>query len=764
MTRVITPTEAPRGGTALIVVPGVGDDAAGDTVGAMTRALLAALGPGAHGTPMTQRIVVPPLPGSSRHPVVHDVSCARLHRADTPAELVVYEMHWADLSRFPGTLRRFVLTLYGLLFQVSTIGIEAFRAEARTALPRSAIRAFSYLIAVLVLGLTAGAVILGVEFAAAARLTGRAQETAIAAVALALAIALAWYGDRFLRGNGWRFAASRFGIGRPGVAFAVVAAGVGVLPLLIHAREAEGTPFALAVHEVLWFGVRWMLPSAWALVGLAGILAAGVLLWVTWARDDRGGPFRANRTAVLSMVVSGLGLALLGALLVAAGLALTARVAGASTPVPCSAAREVGTDACRLGDYAAATFERSLRPLGVALVCAVALLAVIAVVGFRFASALVQSRWTGSAHLEPAAAVVSAALLALLVATLLGGDSPVAGAVAVGLVVLAVLALAAGWSGRFRPSPRRRPVRRGLDGLLSYLGAVTHATLLAGALVIAAIALLLVTPLTADASATLDDLSERLFGPLGAMAGGSGLDSPLQVSATVVAALAVAALVRTRLAVLARGLDIAYDVATYVRVPHGSPGGEPVEPPRRRVLRRYAALLDHVQRVQRPETIVIASHSQGSMYSLALLFGDEFRDRADRQEGENWPLAPRLLPDHPQVTREPAPAISTRLALLTAGCPILQTYAPSFPGQYEWPGDGDEVVAMLRRIGPNTTWRNLYRSGDYIGRGLWPGPDGCDVPSAAVRPARRDEFCLGPGQHSGYWADPRFARHVLALI
>ena len=186
--------------------------------------------------------------------------------------------------------------------------------------------------------------------------------------------------------------------------------------------------------------------------------------------------------------------------------------------------------------------------------------------------------------------------------------------------------------------------------------------------------------------------------------------------------------------------------------------------PRRRVLRRYATLLDHVATAQDPDAVVIAAHSQGSMYSLALLFGDEFRDRADRQEATGWPLAPRVLPDHPDVPREPSAAVTVRLALLTAGCPIQQTYAPSFPGQYDWPSDEDGVRAMLRRTGPNTTWRNVYRSGDYLGRGLWSGAGATDAADPLSRPLRRDEFCLGAGQHTGYWGDPRFAAHVLALI
>jgi hypothetical protein len=756
----VEPTaQVPTGGTALIVVPGVGDDAQGDTVGAMTGALLSGLGPGAHATPFTRSIVVPPLPGSAAAPVVHEMRCARIDRPGVAAPLIVYEMHWADLSRFPGTLRRFVLTLYGLLFQISTVGIEAFRALPPHRLPQRVIRVFSYLTAVLVLGLTAGAAILGVEFAAMVRLDERPQQVAVAGAVLLLMIVLAWFGDRFLRGHGWRFSATP--LGRPGLAFAIVAAGVGVVPLVLHAQDPPGSDLAVAVHEVLWFSVRWVLPAAWVLVGVTALTIAAILLWTTLIREDRGGAYRANRTAVLSVVVGGLGIALLGALLVAAGLALTAQATGAATPVPPQAALDAGADTATFGAYAGAVFDRSLRPLAVALTCTLTLLVVILVAGFPYVSALAQAGWRSARpRLEAAETAVSVALPALLVPALLGAGSPVADAVAIALTLLALGALVAYWVGRFGPDPRRRPLGRGFDRLLGWFGSAAHACLLGLALLVSALALGLATPLTPGPSEWLGGLSETLFDPLTALASGSGLDSALKVSATVVALLGLAALVRTRLSALAKALDVAYDVATYVRVPHGAPDRAPVEPPRRRVLRRYAAILSHVDAMQAPSSIVIAAHSQGSMYSLALMFGDEFRDRADRQEVVGWPLAPRLLPDHPDIAREPAPRLRAPISLLTAGCPILQTYAPSFPGQYEWPADRGAVNRQLATIGPRTTWRNAYRSGDYLGRALWSSREcALHAPWGAL-----SEVCIGPGHHTGYWGDPRFAAQVLALV
>jgi len=312
-------------------------------------------------------------------------------------------------------------------------------------------------------------------------------------------------------------------------------------------------------------------------------------------------------------------------------------------------------------------------------------------------------------------------------------------------------------------------VRRGFDALVTYLGSRLHVLMMTGALLVAAGALLLATPATPAAGRALGRFSESLSLPLTGLARGSGFENGLRISAAVAAIAAIAALVKSRLSVLARALDVAYDVATYMRVPHGSPTDpHPVEPPRRRILRRYAALLDHVQTVQSPQRIIIAAHSQGSMYTLALIFGDEFRDQADLRDdppGGRWPLAPRLLAPDPaspvaRAGREPSPVLTVPLSLVTAGCPILQTYAPSFPGQYDWPADPDAIVARLAAFGPGARWRNVYRSGDYFGRSLWASRV-CDPPAP---PAGLEEICLGPGHHTGYWGDPLFAERVLEMI
>lgn len=765
--------EPPRGGTALIVVPGVGDDAQAGTVASMSKALLVELGKGSRSTPFTQRIVVPALPGSSADAVVHDVACAQVTSPRLTDPLVIYEMHWADLSRFPGTtLIKFLLALYGLLFQTATIGIEAFRRVPKLTWSRRLIRVFSYLTSVLVVGLTAAAAILGVEFAAMLHLTDRGQRLAIAIVTLTLAIAVAWFGAQFQQGNGWRFDSVPYRLGRPLLAYELIALGVGVAPLVVYATGDDGD-LAVAVHEVLWFGVRWILPVTWAAVGVVAIAISLTLLAVvrsksgpTTARES----YSAKRTAVLSVVVGGLGIAVLGAVLVATALVATIQAAGEKTKVPGEAAAGVGSSV-RFEDYAAAVFERSVRPLGIALICTVALVALIVSAGFRYASAIAQARQKpresrdGWILRHDLALVVLAIVSAVVAVVLFGRSSRIEDAIAVGLAVTGILLLVVYWSLRFIPSTARQPFRRGFDALLAYLGGLLHVLALTSALIVAAVALTMATPGTSGPGGDLQDFTTTLFTPLTKLVGGPDLSNGVGLTATVAVLAGLGALIQKNLAGVARGLDVTYDVATYMRVPHGRPDDRrPVEPPRRKVLRRYATLLRHIETVQAPDRIVIAAHSQGSMYTLALLFGDDSRDDADLIEGRGrWPLAPRLLPPDPApgLAREELCEIKAPLCLLTAGCPILQTYAPNFPGQYDWPSDTAAVQAKLAAIGHGATWRNVYRSGDYFGRSLWAGGVVCE-PSAPPSPL--EEFCLGAGHHTGYWGDPDFAAHVRELI
>lgn len=195
------------------------------------------------------------------------------------------------------------------------------------------------------------------------------------------------------------------------------------------------------------------------------------------------------------------------------------------------------------------------------------------------------------------------------------------------------------------------------------------------------------------------------------------------------------------LAKVRRVADIPYDVATYLRIDRDSDGV------RSRVVARYRALLDEVGR--RYTHVVVVAHSQGSMYSLATLFGDE--ERREPEAGR-WGVLPW------RERRPGSPLERMPVSLLTFGCPITQTYAARLPGQYAWPREGD-AAALAERTGlVSVAWINAYRPRDYVGRAVFhdPSDPARGEPGRGVRAAAGDavlaDVCLhGAGGHTGYF-------------
>src|SRR4029079_15104687 len=87
----------------------------------------------------------------------------RLHDPGRTLEVDVYEMRWADISRFPGGVLRLVYTLYALLLQISTLGLEALRPlrgfMRRARVARGALITAAWLLAIPVLAATAAVVL-----------------------------------------------------------------------------------------------------------------------------------------------------------------------------------------------------------------------------------------------------------------------------------------------------------------------------------------------------------------------------------------------------------------------------------------------------------------------------------------------------------------------------------------------------------------------------------------------------------------------------
>ncbi len=187
------------------------------------------------------------------------------------------------------------------------------------------------------------------------------------------------------------------------------------------------------------------------------------------------------------------------------------------------------------------------------------------------------------------------------------------------------------------------------------------------------------------------------------------------------------------LKVLALVLDIIYDITTYLRVANPA-----IVAPRVRMIARYQAVLAHL-RERGYGHVVIMAHSQGSVLTLATLLGD---------------------PDRTPVVRPaPADATPTTITVLTYGCPARQTYAHRFPSQF---------ATWQATRPPIARWLNVYRAGDYVGRnvGDFVDYDPRNVnPPDAIGIGTRQERCIGPGHHTGYFADERWrrvARHVIA--
>jgi hypothetical protein len=252
------------------------------------------------------------------------------------------------------------------------------------------------------------------------------------------------------------------------------------------------------------------------------------------------------------------------------------------------------------------------------------------------------------------------------------------------------------------------------------------------------------------------------------LSSGGGIQDPARpwawASVSVLGALAVSRLLPLDprnwrgdlggpLARVRRVADIPYDVATYLRIDRDAGGV------RSRAVARYRALLDEVGR--RYTHAVVVAHSQGSMYTLATLFGDEERRRP---EAGRWGVVPwrELRPGSP-LERMP-------VSLLTFGCPITQTYAARLPGQYTWPR-GDATTLAERTALVSVAWINAYRPRDYVGRAVFHDPSDPArlVPGEGARVPAGDavlaDVCLrGAGSHTGYFGTRELTLWLDGLI
>jgi len=224
-------------------------------------------------------------------------------------------------------------------------------------------------------------------------------------------------------------------------------------------------------------------------------------------------------------------------------------------------------------------------------------------------------------------------------------------------------------------------------------------------------------------------------------------------------------------------LSAILDVDTYLRT---SPTNAT---PRAKIAERYISLLRYLQQYRGADSrgydsIVIVSHSLGTLISADLL-------RFLHHDGTLEQLGFGENPDDPEKRLVP-------IKLLTMGSPIRQLLNRFFPFLYDWvrpspdnglyplpkPATDPPVPTIEARALPDpadlgvTEWRNLYRSGDYVGRSLWLDEwyrrtaSGNPNEMYLARAPRRSEGCIGAGAHTHYWDDTAVdvARELDSLI
>jgi hypothetical protein len=230
---------------------------------------------------------------------------------------------------------------------------------------------------------------------------------------------------------------------------------------------------------------------------------------------------------------------------------------------------------------------------------------------------------------------------------------------------------------------------------------------------------------------------------------------------------------------LRNALDVGLDALNWLRP---SPR---YATPRARIVTRFTAMLHHLERWRNPITgrgydaLVILAHSEGSMIAVESLRFWKSRAASQPNASGHTHQLERYFSD-----RNDALPIS----LFTMGNPLRQLFVQRFPHLYHWGGtpvarhrngtkdstrdDKPDVsretndtprppIPDLNEAGLHRWW-NAYRSGDYVGRNMWPIRDphcaaaespqrfepATEPPASTTREA---DFCIGAGAHLRYW-------------
>ena len=672
-----------------------------------------------------------------------NVSVSQVRAAALHAD--VFELHWADLSRLPGSVARIVAELFTLMFHLSRLGLDALSVADKLVdgaelvplrgVQRSANWLFSRLLALLALQLVvcalvlapalwlhahlAGAravvcVLVGVGVAAGAVYFARWRWLPALASGVVLALLLGWG----LAWQDWGYLAL-MGIWLVLLSAAMVAL-LRYCELRFRAVFGVGLVlFALTLTGLVGFGLRadllgkglgaFTAPQAWvdgSLGTLEAVLLAHALLWAAFALLVAASVVlsewalwqgrRARRDHAQTLVTARLGL------FTSAGAFLVCQMA--AFVLVSWALRGLLDDQ----GYTPWWFESGY--------------------GERMASVFVQERADGHAG---SFALVALALLGLL-----------------GFVAL-VFAPSVLRELRLLGAPDATALGRWLstgyrsvERVVRYWGwaVAPCAVLAAAALVLAQTRRLGWTTGEWIGSACLrqieDGVAQLSTQWLGALV--------LTVAGGAAGLLALSKVAIKQVQAARAPLDAVLDIDNHFR-----------EFPRKnisrvRIVERYVALLDHL-RQQGYRRVLIVAHSQGTVITAELLrylqqrhlLGTP-RKRQDASANQVDMQALRHWLD------------SADLRLLTLGCPLRQLYALRFPRLYPWAVAALGDPAHPQWTGPQPAelglrhWSNLWGSGDYVGRWLWSARD-----DKGPQPLQVDESSYGGSTHEGHDAQGR---------
>ncbi|HEV7679566.1 MAG TPA: hypothetical protein VGQ42_13455 [Candidatus Dormibacteraeota bacterium] len=698
------PAPVPPPRTAVIVIAGLGDKPSGSGSVALTAGLLRHCSDRFASSECTNEEYAPHRSwcGEPRQDA-QTVTRHTLFDAEHRPVADVYEAWWADLSRFPGATRSAFLAALGMLQQATTVGRAALRGGGAVTAnpadeahrPREGTQSFGVPAALLgviewlvaVPIVCITAILLAMLGVADYAMSRDGATSTGDRVGLCVVSALAIGG--LALAVRW-YASRRLHVVRVAVPLVVAAFGLAIWQT--HASDGfadRGIADAIFAIAVYPLRVAWMAVAALALVALA---------WASVQRRlEKSETYGWRRIGTASVSMFGpFGLAILGALAFAAAAAAVQKPASLAMAPP----RALPWCLDRLTSW---------RPVG----CG------------------------GSVHnaFDWGTALFETAVIPMMY---------VAGAVV--LTVLGTAAFLAITSVRRHEHPWR----------ITQLRRITKVAPLAVAWALApAVAVVLLTYVPGgDHILVWQQGSPHDIGsPAALLAAAAGWVIGGLLTASRLMKLNLSALrgKGTISNTMRVPLDLAYDIATYLREPNPhhanavQPPGASAAPnprdvvPRQRIVGRLAALLAHIKRTRHYDSCLIVSHSQGTVIATALLAE---------------PRGTLSIPgDH--------------VALVTMGSPLRHIYAERLPEQFCWVRNlAEEPQEFVKSLdGP---WINLGADDDLVGRTVFSQEREGSLPYGEV-PNKGEaqglfDWMVGPGDHGSYWDSREVMRIIAELI